>query len=187
MWEPSSQDFTLVLTFDPALGGARSYGPPSFSPVPLPGIAPPADLPLTTNRFTAHGTFAENPFGASNLFASATESRIDQSADWDYFSHTRLISNIPPGGVVPDFTAATFPDHLVLGSPFNFDYGTTLFETRPAIRLVGDLQYRGFASLVDVSVADPIPEPATLALVGCGLLLLARSRGRLRRASPVNS
>ncbi|MBA3641904.1 MAG: PEP-CTERM sorting domain-containing protein [Acidobacteria bacterium] len=79
------------------------------------------------------------------------------------------------------------PDHLVLGSPFNFDYRTTLFETRPAIRLVGDLQYRGFASLVDVSVTDPIPEPATLALVGCGLLLLARSRRRLRRASPVNS
>lgn len=34
--EPFEPSFTLTLTFDPALGNQQGYGPPSFSPIPLP-------------------------------------------------------------------------------------------------------------------------------------------------------
>ena len=61
----------------------------------------------------------------------------------------------------------------MLGSPFNFSYGTTLFDLTP-LRKVGSLDYRGSARLLGV---ETVPEPGTLALVAAGVgLLLARRR-----------
>jgi hypothetical protein len=177
IWEPFPQEFTLQMTFDPANASFDSYGPVWFSPIPLPGVSPPPDLTLTTNRYTAHGTFEENPYGSWNLFASATVYEYGWNAEWSYFRNTRLISNVPPGGWSPVFTPETFPGHLVLG-PYNFDYGTSLFGSPPGSRTPETLSYRGFATLVDVHTAEPIPEPGTLALLGGGLAILARTRRR---------
>jgi hypothetical protein len=69
---PFEQEFILRMTFDPALADGQTYGPVRFSPVPLPSVAPPAGLPLTTNAFTAHGQFPENEDDPLNLFATAT-------------------------------------------------------------------------------------------------------------------
>jgi hypothetical protein len=173
---PFDKEFILRMTFDPALATARGYGPVRFSSIPLPSVAPPAGLHLATNSFTVHGQFPDNEAEPLNLFASATINESNfTGAEWHYFSFARLITNIPTTDPPPPFTAETFPAHLVLGSPVNFDYGTTLFDVSPTLRLVDDIQYQGFARLIDV---EPVPEPTTGALVGSGLLLLAWRRKR---------
>jgi hypothetical protein len=169
IWEPFFQEFTLLMRFDPALGGDRTYGPVSFSEVPLPGVPAPGEV--ATSSSTAHGQFDENPFGAANLFAVADENQIGMEGG-SYFRTTRLISNLPVD-FTPVFSPETFPAHLVLGTP-NFDYGTSLFRTglTPVT-----LNYRGVATLLAVN-PEPIPEPATMLLVGGGLVALARRRLR---------
>ena len=170
IFEPFFQEFTLRMTFDPALGGDRTYGPVSFSEVPLPGVSAPGEVATTSS--TAHGQFEENPFGVANLFASAQESQVVDSGGLTYIRTRRLISNVPVD-FTPVFSPQTFPAHLVLGTPFNFDYGTSLFRTglTPVT-----INYRGFAELVAVNPPGPIPEPATMLLVGGGLAALARRR-----------
>jgi hypothetical protein len=170
IWEPFFQEFSLLMRFDPALGGDRTYGPVSFSEVPLPDVPAPGEV--ATNSSTSHGQFEENPFGATNLFASAAENQIGMEGG-TYFRTTRLISNVPVD-FTPVFSPDTFPAHLVLGAP-NFDYGTSLFRTglTPVT-----LNYRGVATLLAINPPEPIPEPATVLLVGGGLVALARRRLR---------
>ena len=171
IWEPFFQSFTLVMTFDPAAGGDRTYGPVSFSEIPLPGVSAPGEV--ATSSFTAHGRFEENPFGSANLFATAAESQIGSDGG-TYFRRTRLISNVRVDGM-PVFSPETFPAHLVLGTPFNFNYGTSLFLTgmTPVT-----LDYRGFATLQVTNPPEPIPEPGTILLLTSGLAVLARRRLR---------
>ena len=170
LFEPFFQDFTLLMTFDPALSGDRTYGPVSFSNVPLPGVPVPGEIPTTSTTF--HGQFEENPFGASNLFASATVFQSGRTEAGDYFKATRLISNVRVD-YTPLFSPETFPSDLVLGTPFNFDYDTDFFPTglTPVT-----FAYNGFATLVAVNAPEPTPEPATMLLVGGGLAALARRR-----------
>jgi hypothetical protein len=171
IWEPFFQPFTLEMTFDPAAGGDRTYGPVSFSEIPLPGV--PAPGPIVTNSFTSHGQFEQNPLGSANLFATATVRQIGTEGG-SYFSTTRLISNLRTDGL-PVFSPETFPAHLVLGTPFNFNYGTSLFLTG---QTPVTLDYRGFATLQAVNAAEPIPEPWPLLLVASGLAAVARRRLR---------
>lgn len=180
IWHPFLQEFTLYMTFDPANAGDRTYGPVWFSTVPLPGVSPPAGLSLTTNRYTAHGRFDENPYGPLNLFASATQYEFGSNAEWTYFRNTRLITNVPTGDASLEFTAETFPAHLVLG-PYNFDYGTSLFGHPAGSRPPETFDYRGLATLLEVTPTAPIPEPTTLALIG-GALGIVACRRRARRA-----
>jgi PEP-CTERM motif len=173
---PFDQEFILRMTFDPALASGQGYGPVRFSAIPLPSVAPPDGLHLTTNSFTLHGQFSDDEFDPLNLFATATITESNFTGpEWIYFRNTRLITNVPTTDPPPPFTAETFPAHLVLGSPVNFNYGTTLFDLTPTLRLVDDMQYQGFARLLDV---EPVSEPTTAALVGGGLLLLAWRRKR---------
>jgi hypothetical protein len=169
-FEPFPRDFTLRMTFDPALGGDRTYGPVSFSEVPLPGVSAPGEV--ETSSSTAHGQFEENPYGATNLFASAAEHQVINAGGVFYLRATRLISN-EPVDFAPVFSPETFPAHLVLGTPFNFDYGTSLF--REGLTPV-TINYQGSATLVAVNPPEPIPEPATMLLVGGGLAALVRRR-----------
>src|SRR5688572_19156882 len=58
-WLPfQAQEFTLRMTFDPALRApvntGFTYGPASFSAVPLPAVAPPGGIVLTTESATFH-------------------------------------------------------------------------------------------------------------------------------------
>ena len=191
VWLPfEAQPFTLLMTFDPALVRPAltgwTYGPAAFSTVPLPDVAPPPGLALTTSGSTLHGRFEEEALEMTDLFASASQSETHLGSEWHYFRHTRLYSHVFIGDDPVPFTAETFPHHLVLGSPYNFDYATSLFQMTPSLRQIGRVDYRGLATLVDVGPADPVPDPATLTLVGGGgaiMLLRRRARGPSRAGS----
>jgi hypothetical protein len=174
---PFERQFTLRLTFDPAIRGQGDYGPARFSPLPLPSIAPPPGLPLETFGATGHGSGEdENPF---NLFATAIETQFHAGPTFSFNRSTRLLTNMRVGEPRPPFSVETFPAHLVL-APINFFHSASLRMTQTS-QLVGSVQYRGSATLLSVNPAQPIPEPGTLALVGTGVLLLARRRRHARR------
>ena len=182
-WSPfPSQQFTLSMTFDPALvsaaGTGWTYGPASFSPVPLPAPAPPARESLAREGSTFHGRFEQDQLEMSDLFASAGQHESHTGAEWRYARHTGLISQVFIGDAAVPFTAETFPAHLVLDSPFNFNYWVILSPVTPSGGLSQRVDYRGFATLLEVSSADPVPDPATVVLVGSGLAMLARRRNR---------
>lgn len=190
-WLPFEQEFMLQMTFDPALLAAvntgHTYGPAQFSAVPLPAVGPPAGVTLTTTGTTWHGQFQENdniePF---NLLAVASQHEVHLGAEWHFFRSTRLATNILAPVPAPPYTAETFPHHVILDS-FPFGYGVSLFQIQPTVRLIDGIDYRGVATLVEVDGVAPVPEPATLALVGGSLLLMARTRRGIKRPSYAES
>ena len=188
VWLPFQADpFTLSMTFDPALtspaGTGVTHGPAVISHVPLPVVAPPSGLPLTVEGRTIHGRFEQDALEMSDLFAAASQSEFHLGAEWHYFRHTRLWTQVHIGDAPVPFTGDTFPHHLALGSPFNFDYGASLFQMTPSLRLVDRVDYRGLATLVAVNPADPVPDPATMTLVGGGGVVMLLRRARRRRST----
>lgn len=193
--EPFSQQFTLSMTFDPALGPAGGvYGPPTFSPVPLDVPPPPDDFSLSSSGFTTHVALAAGGVHASAYGIVGGTGTVNGNLSV-YVRTLRLISTVlasnPPLPVTPE----TFPAHLVLvkgQSPVNFSYGICLGigPFPPSADACNDasgagsreVAYFGSATLRQVDQA-PVPEPATFVLVGSSLAILARYRRRLRSAS----
>ena len=167
--------------------GAReggTYGPPTFSPIPLPLLLAPPDLPLRTSGFTDHRVFQARNLRVQSALAVETQYGSQSVAGGNegilsYSSFVRLGSQ-SSGGPLPvgGFTPETFPTHLGLvrsDSPFNFLFAER-FDSPGRSTSIG---YSGTATLVDV---DVVPEPATLLLAGSGLALVARYRKRLRKS-----
>jgi hypothetical protein len=183
--EPYSQEFMLAMSFDPALSqGPGSYGPVSFSMVPLEGPPAPPGLPAQPQ---ISNTTHRADFGFA-LVASATDteaSGFPYIVDGEILGYQKFVAlrNFQRQlESAPVFTPETFPLHLGLlptdsDGGFNFLYVVTTLGGAPGIRTGGHI-YNGTATLVDV---NPIPEPATLLLAGSGLALLMGRRSQRRK------
>lgn len=182
--EPFEAQFTLRMSFDPAAEQApdpdiRTYGAVTFSPVPLPLRSPASELPTVFEySFTQHFRAYDGPvFGWRVQSAAVAETHFG-SADETY---TRLVEldSTHRFTTMPVLSPETFPLHL--GGPAAaleravFAYSGTY---RASGIFLESYSYWGTATLTGVET-PVIPEPATLALVGGGLLMLVRRRTRV--------
>ena len=194
--EPFLQLFSLSITIDPdSPPGAGVYGAPTFSAIPLPLPPPPDGLVLSSGGSTTHIPTSSGAFAQASVrtFGSTT---IDGNLVV-YSAALQLGGPMPTGSQPALATPETFFQHLDLArfgsfGPYNFTSSACLGvgpfppgadacddARAPGTRIV---TYRGTATLTEINPA-PIPEPATLALVGSGLALLVRRTRRARRAS----
>jgi hypothetical protein len=182
--EPFDAQFELALTFDPALStGSTSYGPAFFSPgildIPLPRPAVPEGLEFRGDSGTTH----------LSTIAAAGES-LDGFTSPDWFVagfHASLGLEGRPG--LPPSVEA-FPSHLTMHPGFpSFLYSAcAVFNRSPENRCQGgrfeSVTYYGTLTLNGVAPAPPVPEPATIALVAGGLVMLAKYRRGNPRLHP---
>jgi hypothetical protein len=172
LFAPFDQRFALRMTFDPAgavpdSNGLGIFGVPSFSPVPLPIVAPPENMTLEASGFTFHdeGTLA------------AQAAMAGRNAEWIFSSAVRFSGQMIPGSAM---TPENFAAGLTRFQLFGFLQATANNPAFPEGAFApGSLNYLGVASLVAIDPA-PVPEPGTLALVGGALGWFARRRVRLR-------
>lgn len=198
--EPFQQQFMLSMTFDPAQPtpgfepGSYHYGAPTFSVVPLDAPSAPDDLPIGGTGNTLHGATAMG--GAYARAETQTFGSRSVDGNLTVYSTWLILNSFTPAASPPlTVTPETFSAHLSLTgqnpfSPFNFFYtaclgigpfGAGADSCNDAMgagsRVVS---YSGTALLMDADT-PVIPEPATLALVGSGIVFLVRGRTRLRR------
>ena len=189
--EPFTQQFLLAMTFDPAaVPGSGVYGRPVFSPVPL--EIPSAPPGMTLNEFGSTTHIATELGG----FVARAQSRMFGNLNVDgnpmvYDVAVTLTGSLPSSTPPVPTTAETVPIHLTLGSSFtNFVYSSCLGigpfgggadsctdAQGAATRIV---RYSGRLTLLETT-PEVIPEPATLALVASGLLILSRRRSHRNR------
>ena len=195
--ERMDERFRMRLTFDPAQvsPGTGTYGPPTFSTVPLPLPSVPSDLSVTSSGFTGHVSGLPDPGTAYTQYAvartiTASGPRTDVS-EREFFRLLHLESFVTDLATQPEVSAATFPAHLGITGHnslnefnANFAYGG-YFLTGP-VGPEGDYApnsyaYHGNALLVGTETA--VPEPATIFLASAGLTVAAGRRWRARRRS----
>lgn len=186
--EPFHREFSLTLTYDPAQAletlAFGPYGLPSFSPVPLEGAPAPGFVPRS-------GFTQSQIFPTGTLVVRAQSSQTLVTADMQFFESVSIgnSGNVSAFASLPPLTALTFPAYLGLQAPGtvvpNFGFISSLLAVGaddPRLRIVESYTYLGTATLSPVD-APIVPEPATLALVGGGLALMAR-RGWRRARTP---
>jgi hypothetical protein len=190
-FEEFHRQFTLSMTFDPANGTSTStYGPVSFSSVPLQIPSPPADLVLRSGSGTTHEGSPEGGFFA-RATAGISGGRRVAGIDTIYSVELQLLG-ANGGSQAALITPETFPMHLGTLGPFqdfNFFYSSCLgigpfpsgADSCNDAQTAGSsfVTYFGTATLSDGGV-PPIPEPATVVLVGSGLAMAARCKQRRR-------
>jgi PEP-CTERM motif len=184
--EPFTQQFLLSMTFDPASSpGSGVYGRPVFSPVPLAIPSSPSGLTLREFGSTTHIPTASGGFVAraeSGVFGSFNDAGNPVVYDAVLTLTGSLLSSTPPVATTPE----TFPIHLTIGTsstkflyssclgvgPFGPSADSCTDAQGAATRIV---RYSGRLTLLETTPAA-IPEPATLALVASGLVILSRRR-----------
>ena len=173
--------FALTLSFDPALGDGRGYGPPSFSTIPLPVPSRPEGVPLTlTTASTVHFQFVAPPSFDTFADARVTEFGLGvvggATTSYSRFLELNFIGPVPEGSVP---SPENFPIHLGLTGVSGTNFVFTGCVAQSARGCSGDFRisafYRGVATLTDVQ-APVIPEPATVILVTTGIGILTRRR-----------
>jgi hypothetical protein len=171
--------FSLLMTFDPARGTEfNPYGLLSFSEVPLEGASPVPGVPFSQPpiRITRHGSvFSEDLIADVSAEAIANDNQFGEDFFWDRLvqMHGFVFDVMGP---LPPFTPETFPVHLGTqgDAPWNFVFRSALLRgeyTADSFTYFGTAAFREL-----LTTPEPIPEPATLLLVGGGLAVLAKRR-----------
>jgi hypothetical protein len=179
--EPWTQAFTLYMTFDPDRSpNSNTYGPAKFSEIPLPRPAPLSTPPHLSATSTFHAyDYQPTPedqllelYAVAHFFedtfelGTGTYTRSFGLRNWQEQVNAR-----------PPLTGEMFPLHLAEGdNPINFNF--TVLKSLAGTYTDDSFFYYGQATLREVQT--PVPEPATLALVGTGLAMLARRRHKRR-------
>lgn len=178
--EPFEQQFALILTIDTSSGseprpGVRIFGSATFSSVPLEPILGAPNLPFQP------GTAASFFVGIGRLLSATS---FASTFDPVFFRRAVGLSVTIPAsesGAVPEVTDARM-FLMLLGQDFGGPAFSYDGETED-----GRIRFQGNATLLRIEPAitpDPIPEPATIALVGSGLLLVLRRSPRARYFAP---
>ena len=171
-----SAAFPLTMTFDSGVTSqfdsptfhTKSYGPPSFSAVPLerPAI-PPSATPLPRTLDTA----AQQAAGTWEHRALADGLVRLLTPEVDHLWTLRLFAS-QSGVPTPELSPHTMA--TLLGQPANppgsrafFEYGYFAADPRTE-QSFDSISYVGSALVADDQA--PIPEPATCVLVGSGLM-----------------
>jgi hypothetical protein len=181
---PFESRFTLQLRYDPgtATPETGTYGPASFSAVPLPVEDAPRDQPLRNTAGTHHfvGVDSDDPSAFQRQARASSTRESLPGAPLAFFFLISLENNFSGLATLPVANANTFPHHLGLpvneGRFYNFLYAGSLYQGsgRGPGRFIGNsFIYYGQASLTDVSA---VPEPTTVSLLIGGLGLLAVRR-----------
>jgi hypothetical protein len=180
---PFESRFTLQLRYDPATAsGADTYGPASFSAIPLTVEEAPRGKPLQNTSGTRHfvGVDSDDPSAFQRQALAFSRRESLEGDPLEFFSLIWLENNFSGLSTLPVANANTFPRHLGLpmkeGSFYNFNYAGYLWERRgqgPGRFIGNSFLYYGQATLTDVSA---VPEPTTVSLLIGGLGLLAVRR-----------
>jgi hypothetical protein len=189
---PFDATFRLSVTFDDRITSegsfgdrtlTRTYGPPTFSTIPLLFAARPADdlgfMPFGFTDYTKafndgkwleHGSIEhqiQDPFGPTSYQLVYQLEAIDFAAVAE--------PDITPSGLL-SFLGSGHTGRF--GDPLNFLF-TGSFQLEDGTFTDDSFTYRGIAT-----TANPTPEPSTIVLVGFGALAIARM---VRRAAPLRN
>ncbi|MEO8000043.1 MAG: SGNH/GDSL hydrolase family protein, partial [Gemmatimonadaceae bacterium] len=148
------------------LQGARNFLIPNLPDVGLTPYAlntPGASAVLSSSTLQFNAYLAQGLAGASATYTGANFMSLNL---YNLYQNIRM--DVANGGPNYGFTNTTIPCLVVPVSCSDAVFADALHPTTRAHKLIADAAYARVMYGVDVAV---VPEPATVLLVGCGLLL----------------
>ena len=175
------RQFPLVLAFDNTITSstdqsnfhARAYGLPQFSDPPLP--RPPLSPSVAVDSWTREQATLLTGAGWLRLGQVGSVASVETN-DFRYVWRTDIFKFSEFLPTAPELSPTSLGSFLS-GGAFSYSYyGQSL--SNPDLFSPDSITYSGTATLQD---AAPIPEPASLLLVGTGAGAMGLSRLRRRR------